>query len=153
MTTAILYYDHRMGRIKNAWSENVTKIYGRLRSPCTTVKIQYIQKSKICSWLVTTCGDRRVEDTLILRIQVVLHKNLGVYKASDIGLLPMSLFWDIVESRISRRLRFLHLHFQTVWHKILKSLQFSPVEIQKYLILYPRVDDAILDFGELDTVE
>ena len=92
MTTAILYFDHRMGRIKNACSEIVTEINGRLRSPCATVKIQYIQKSKICSRLVTICGDRRVEDTLILRVQVVLHKNLGVYKGSGIGLLPMSLF-------------------------------------------------------------
>ena len=84
---------------------------------------------------------------------MVLHKNLGVYKGSDIGLLPMSLFWDIVESRIGSRLRFPHLHFQTVWHKIQESLQFSPAEIQKYLSLYPRVDDAILDSGELDTLQ
>ena len=66
MTTAILYFDHRMGRIKNACSEIVAEINGRVRSSYATVKIQYIQKSKICNWLVTICGDRRVEDTLIL---------------------------------------------------------------------------------------
>ena len=58
MTTAILYFDHRMGRIKNACSDIVADIYGRLRSPCATMKNQYIKKSKICSRLVTICGDR-----------------------------------------------------------------------------------------------
>ena len=84
---------------------------------------------------------------------MVLHKNLGVYKGSDIGLLPMSLFRDIVKSRIGSRLRFPHLPFSTVWHKIQESLQFSPAEIQKYFSLYPRVDDAIPGSRELDTLQ